>query len=170
MARAVWIAAALGAAIAGAFGPDVGDLRDAILEVGVASVPLLFIPWHGQATSSAVATSTQSLRLSASRRNCCAFLAIPPVIRVHTDCFRSAGRSFSTAAIAIGTERAVSSIFDHRSGSGRDRASLLKCRAWISSHLEWPVFPVRMGMAIFTFCGCSRPAFCPMTGHADITS
>lgn len=56
-ARAAWIAAALGATVAGAFGPDGGDLRDAVLEVGLASVPLLLIPLYRHKTAGALATS-----------------------------------------------------------------------------------------------------------------
>jgi hypothetical protein len=44
MARAAWIAAALGATLAGALGPHFGNLRDAVLEVALASFPLLLIP------------------------------------------------------------------------------------------------------------------------------
>jgi len=56
--RAAWIAAALGATLAGALGPDVGNLRDAVLEIGLASFPLLLIPWQTRETATATATST----------------------------------------------------------------------------------------------------------------
>jgi len=46
IARAIWIAATLGAGLAALVyrGEAQGDLRDAVLEIGVASLPLLFIP------------------------------------------------------------------------------------------------------------------------------
>jgi len=47
-ARTAWIAGTLGATLAGSLGPSSGGLRDAILEVGLASLPLLFIPHRDQ--------------------------------------------------------------------------------------------------------------------------
>jgi len=44
IARTAWIAATLGATLAAALGPGWGDLRDAFMEIGLASLPLLFIP------------------------------------------------------------------------------------------------------------------------------
>ena len=58
LARASWIAAALGATLAGSLGPGYGDLRDAILEVGMASFPLLLIPRNGYEKASAPPDST----------------------------------------------------------------------------------------------------------------
>ena len=63
MARTAWIAAALGATAAAALGPDGGDLRDAVLEIGLAAFPLLFIPWQGDGTGSARAAITRSALL-----------------------------------------------------------------------------------------------------------
>ncbi|MGD0143968.1 MAG: hypothetical protein ABSC92_12480 [Rhizomicrobium sp.] len=53
-AQTVWIGATLGAAIAAlAFrGQGWGDFRDAVLEIGVASFPLLFIPRRGETVGS----------------------------------------------------------------------------------------------------------------------
>jgi len=68
MARAAWIAAALGAAIAGAFGPGAAGLRDAVLEIGLASFPLLLIPrgHHEVVSASSTASITRSPLLIAS--------------------------------------------------------------------------------------------------------
>jgi hypothetical protein len=48
-ARTAWIAASAGAGLAAAAyaGPGWGDLRDALLEIGVSALPLLFIPGRG---------------------------------------------------------------------------------------------------------------------------
>lgn len=50
VARIVWLSATIGAALAALAytGGGSGDLRDAVLEIGVASFPLLFIPIRGQ--------------------------------------------------------------------------------------------------------------------------
>jgi hypothetical protein len=55
VARIVWLSAALGACLAALLyrGPGLDDLRDANLEIGVASVPLLFIPARGRAVPGA---------------------------------------------------------------------------------------------------------------------
>ncbi len=57
IARTAWIAATLGATLAAAFGPGWGDLRDAFLEIGLASLPLLFIPKKVHETSNASSTA-----------------------------------------------------------------------------------------------------------------
>jgi hypothetical protein len=46
VSRTVWLSAGLGATVAALAyrGQGLGDLRDAILEIGIASLPLLFIP------------------------------------------------------------------------------------------------------------------------------
>jgi hypothetical protein len=51
IARTAWIAAVTGATLAAALGPGWGDLRDAFLEIGLASLPLLFIPKKVHETS-----------------------------------------------------------------------------------------------------------------------
>jgi hypothetical protein len=50
IARFVWLSATLGAGLAALAyrGHDWGNLRDAVLEIGVASVPLLFLPGDGR--------------------------------------------------------------------------------------------------------------------------
>jgi hypothetical protein len=50
VARTVWISAAIGAALAAAayVGRDWGNFRDAVLEIAVASFPLLIIPLRGR--------------------------------------------------------------------------------------------------------------------------
>jgi hypothetical protein len=47
VARTIWMSAAIGAAIAAALyaGHDWGNFRDAVLEIAVASFPLLFVPF-----------------------------------------------------------------------------------------------------------------------------
>jgi hypothetical protein len=57
IARAAWIAATLGATLAAALGPGWGDLRDAFLEIGLASLPLLFTPKMVHETSNAPSTA-----------------------------------------------------------------------------------------------------------------
>ena len=57
IARTAWIAATLGATLAAALGPGRGDLRDASLEIGLASLPLLFIPREVHETSNTPATA-----------------------------------------------------------------------------------------------------------------
>jgi hypothetical protein len=51
IARIVWLSATLGAGLAalGYRGQNWGNLRDAVLEIGVASAPLLFLPGDGRA-------------------------------------------------------------------------------------------------------------------------
>lgn len=53
VARTVWVAATVGAALAAlAYSGNVhGDLRDAVLEIGAASFPLLIIPRRGDSSS-----------------------------------------------------------------------------------------------------------------------
>jgi len=58
MARAAWIAAAMGATLAGALDPGFGGLRDAVLEVGVASFPLLLLPRDRPEIAGASPTAT----------------------------------------------------------------------------------------------------------------
>jgi len=62
IARTAWIAAALGATLAAALGPDWGDLRDAFMEIGLASFPLLLIPRgiHEDPTASSRPTIVRS--------------------------------------------------------------------------------------------------------------
>lgn len=70
--RTAWASATVGAAVAalGYAGPGWGDLRDAVLEIGGASFPLLFIPRRsrqaeGTQPSAFVARSTITVVLSA---------------------------------------------------------------------------------------------------------
>ena len=57
IARTAWIAATLGATLAASLGPGWGDLRDAFLEIGLASLPLLFIPKKVHERSNAPSTA-----------------------------------------------------------------------------------------------------------------
>lgn len=72
----------------------------------------------------------QSWSFSATPRNSSAFLAKPFVMLVHTDSLKSAGSRFFTEAIASGADLAIPTIVGHRFGSGRDCASVMKCRGY----------------------------------------
>lgn len=67
VARIVWLAATIGAALAAlAYSGNVhGDLRDAVLEIGAASFPLLIIPRRSDASSSPNAAIARSYFLVA---------------------------------------------------------------------------------------------------------
>lgn len=62
VARTVWLSATIGAALAALAytGAVEGDLRDAVLEIGVASFPLLFIPRRSRQSSDSVAAIARS--------------------------------------------------------------------------------------------------------------